>query len=93
MLKGCTKENTAMSWICLEYNELWFKTKFQIYLSIWHGRNPKIWNLVQIYLPIGELGNWDFGDSLTSTASSNWGCIPRHEQGQKKSQNRLKQWL
>ena len=81
MLKGCIKENTAMSWICLESNELWFETKFQISLSIWHGRNPKIRNLVEAYLPLGELGNWNFGDSLTSTASSNRGCILRHEQG------------
>ena len=44
---------------------------FEISLSIWHGRNTKIRNLVQVYLPHGELGNWDFGDSLTSTASSN----------------------
>ena len=48
-----------------------FRQKFQIFLSIWHGRNPKIRNLVQVYLPLGELGNWDFCDSLTSTASSN----------------------
>ena len=70
-----------MSWICLESSELWFETKFQISLSIWHGRNPNIRNIVQVYLPLGELGNWDFDDSLTSAASSNWGCIPRHEQG------------
>ena len=41
---------------------------FEISLSIWH---TKIRNLVQVYLPHGELGNWDFGDSLKSTASSN----------------------
>ena len=44
---------------------------FEISLSIWYGRNTKIRNLVQVYLPHGKLGNWDFGDSLTSTASSN----------------------
>ena len=81
MLKVCIKENGAMSWICLESNELWFETKFQISLSIWHGRNLNIRNLVQVYLPFGELGNWDFGDSLTSTVISNWVCLPRHEQG------------
>ena len=80
MFKGYIKENTEMTWICLESNELWFETKFQISLSIWHGRNHKIRNFVHVYLPLGQLGNWDFGDSLNSTASSNSGCIPRHEQ-------------
>ena len=53
----------------------------QIYILIWHGRNSNIRKLVQVYLPFGELSNWDFGDYLTPTLSSIILRTPGHEEG------------